>query len=176
MVVSLTTYRLLTRFSVQYHLSPFTQLHSKEKDNLNIWQIQNMHSFLFIFYLYNNILSFYLYNNILSFYLYNNILSFYLYYNILSFYLYSNMHCDVACLFSFFNNTLWFTTNYLPSSSIKCWQKYVYNLLILMSHSIEIVVCSVFQVRKTSKYDFSVLHVSCIYVALRIWKFKAFIL
>jgi len=37
-----------------------------------------------------------------------------------SFYLYNNMHCDVERLFSFFNNALWFTRNYRPSSIIKC--------------------------------------------------------
>ena len=49
-------------------------------------------------------------------------------------------------------------------------QKYVYNLFILTSHYIEIVVCSVIKIHKNDHlengYDLSLLNISVISVAL----------
>ena len=78
------------------------------------------------------------------------------------------MHCDVERLFSFFLTmhcnlldiicllqVLNATVNKIQAAlkamlnNNNC-QKYVYNLLILMFHSIEIVVCSVIKLHKTT--------------------------
>ena len=88
--------------------------------------------------------------------------------SILSFYLNSNMHCDVERLFSFFLTmhcnlldmicllqVLNATVNNIQAAlhamlnNNNC-QKYVYNLLILMFYSIEIVMCSVIKLHKTT--------------------------
>ena len=81
------------------------------------------------------------------------------------FYLYNNMHCDVVCLFFFLTihcdllemicllQVLNATLNKIKAALkaiLNNRQTYVYNLLILTSHSIEIVVCSVIKLRKTT--------------------------
>ena len=62
------------------------------------------------------------------------------------------MHCDLLEIIGFLQ-LLNATVNKIQAAlkaMLNNCQKYVYNLLILTSHSIEIVVCSVIKIHKTT--------------------------